>query len=53
LTDGGQVEDHYATEGITARVLTALRNVNGPGRKLAECAALFRPMAIPCVRNAG
>jgi ubiquinone/menaquinone biosynthesis C-methylase UbiE len=30
LTDEGQVEEHYASEGITARVLTALRNVNGP-----------------------
>jgi ubiquinone/menaquinone biosynthesis C-methylase UbiE len=26
----GQVERHYASEGITARVLTALRHVNGP-----------------------
>jgi SAM-dependent methyltransferase len=26
----GAVEEHYATEGIAARVLTALRNVNGP-----------------------
>lgn len=31
LTDESQVEEHYASEGITARVLTALRNVNGPG----------------------
>lgn len=30
LTNRGQVEKHYASEGITARVLTALRNVNGP-----------------------
>jgi SAM-dependent methyltransferase len=30
LTDGGQVEKHYTTEGITTRILTALRNVNGP-----------------------
>ena len=30
MTDGGQVEKHYASEGITARVLTALRNVIGP-----------------------
>jgi SAM-dependent methyltransferase len=30
LTDGDQVEMHYASEGITTRVLTALRNVNGP-----------------------
>jgi ubiquinone/menaquinone biosynthesis C-methylase UbiE len=30
LTEGGQVEKHYATEGITTRILTALRNVNGP-----------------------
>jgi sarcosine/dimethylglycine N-methyltransferase len=26
----GAVEEHYATESIAARVLTALRNVNGP-----------------------
>jgi SAM-dependent methyltransferase len=26
----GAVEEHYASEGITARVLTALRNVSGP-----------------------
>jgi SAM-dependent methyltransferase len=30
LTDAGQVEKHYASEGITARMLTALRNVSGP-----------------------
>lgn len=30
MTDEDQVEKHYASEGITARVLTALRNVNGP-----------------------
>ena len=30
LTDAGQVEKHYASEGITARILTALRHVNGP-----------------------
>lgn len=30
MTDGARVEQHYASEGITARVLTALRNVNGP-----------------------
>jgi ubiquinone/menaquinone biosynthesis C-methylase UbiE len=30
LTDGCQVEKHYASAGISARVLTALRNVNGP-----------------------
>jgi ubiquinone/menaquinone biosynthesis C-methylase UbiE len=30
LTDGDKVEKHYASEGITARVLAALRNVNGP-----------------------
>jgi SAM-dependent methyltransferase len=30
LTDRGQVEEHYASEGITARVLAALRKVNGP-----------------------
>src|SRR5271166_1854314 len=28
--DGGQVEKHYASADITMRVLTALRNVNGP-----------------------
>jgi 2-polyprenyl-3-methyl-5-hydroxy-6-metoxy-1,4-benzoquinol methylase len=27
---GGQVEKHYASEGITGRVLTALRAANGP-----------------------
>ena len=30
MTDRGQVEEHYASEGITARVLAALRKVNGP-----------------------
>lgn len=30
MTNRGQVEKHYASEDITARVLTALRNVNGP-----------------------
>ena len=30
MTDGGRVEKHYASEGISTRVLTALRNVNGP-----------------------
>jgi ubiquinone/menaquinone biosynthesis C-methylase UbiE len=30
VTDGDQVAKHYASEGITARVLAALRNVNGP-----------------------
>jgi ubiquinone/menaquinone biosynthesis C-methylase UbiE len=30
LTDGGPVREHYASEGITERVLTALRNANGP-----------------------
>jgi ubiquinone/menaquinone biosynthesis C-methylase UbiE len=30
LTDGAKVEQHYASDGITARVLTALRNVDGP-----------------------
>lgn len=30
MTDGRQVEKHYATEGITTRVLNALRNANGP-----------------------
>ncbi len=30
LTSKSEVEKHYASEGITARVLTALRNVNGP-----------------------
>jgi sarcosine/dimethylglycine N-methyltransferase len=29
VSDEGQVEKHYASEGITARVLTALRAVNG------------------------
>jgi len=26
----GSVREHYASEGVAARVLTALRNVNGP-----------------------
>jgi len=30
LTDGGPVREHYASEGITERVLTALRNADGP-----------------------
>jgi sarcosine/dimethylglycine N-methyltransferase len=30
LTDEGQVAKHYASEGITARVLAALRAANGP-----------------------
>ena len=30
MTDEGEVEKHYASESITARVLTALRKVNGP-----------------------
>jgi hypothetical protein len=30
LTDGGPVREHYASEGITDRVLTAHRNANGP-----------------------
>lgn len=30
MTDAGRVEEHYASEGITARVLAALRNVMGP-----------------------
>ena len=30
MIDGDKVEKHYASEGITARVLTALRNVSGP-----------------------
>jgi sarcosine/dimethylglycine N-methyltransferase len=30
LTDGGSVRGHYASEGIIERVLTALRNANGP-----------------------
>jgi ubiquinone/menaquinone biosynthesis C-methylase UbiE len=30
MTNGSRVEEHYASENITARVLTALRNVNGP-----------------------
>jgi sarcosine/dimethylglycine N-methyltransferase len=28
---GGSVEEHYGSTGITARILTALRAVNGPG----------------------
>ena len=27
---GGSVPEHYASTGITARILTALRAVNGP-----------------------
>ena len=27
---GGSVAEHYASTGITARILTALRAVNGP-----------------------
>ena len=30
MTDGGPVREHYASESITERVLTALRNANGP-----------------------
>ena len=30
MTEGGQVEEHYGSEGITTRILTALRKVNGP-----------------------
>jgi ubiquinone/menaquinone biosynthesis C-methylase UbiE len=30
LTSRGRVEEHYTSEGITSRVLTALRAVNGP-----------------------
>jgi ubiquinone/menaquinone biosynthesis C-methylase UbiE len=30
LPDRDRVEEHYASAGITGRVLTALRNVNGP-----------------------
>ena len=30
MTRKGAVEEHYASMGIIARVLTALRNVNGP-----------------------
>lgn len=30
MSDEGPVEKHYASEGITARVLIALRAVNGP-----------------------
>ena len=30
MTDLGPVREHYASEGITERVLTALRNANGP-----------------------
>jgi sarcosine/dimethylglycine N-methyltransferase len=30
VTDRKQVEEHYASEGITARVMAALRKVNGP-----------------------
>ena len=30
MTDGGPVREHYASEGITERVLTALRNADGP-----------------------
>ena len=30
MSDGGTVREHYASEGITGRVLTALRNANGP-----------------------
>jgi sarcosine/dimethylglycine N-methyltransferase len=30
LTERRQVEEHYASEGIIARVLAALRKVNGP-----------------------
>ena len=30
MTDRAQVERHYASDGITGRVLTAVRNVNRP-----------------------
>jgi ubiquinone/menaquinone biosynthesis C-methylase UbiE len=30
LTNRDRVQEHYASEGITARILTALRHVNGP-----------------------
>ncbi len=30
MSDAAQVEKHYASDGITARVLTALRRVHGP-----------------------
>ena len=30
MTDESHVENHYASDGITGRVLTALRNVHGP-----------------------
>ena len=30
MTDPGRVTQHYASEGITARILAALRAVNGP-----------------------
>ncbi len=30
MSDEGQVEKHYASAGITARILAALRTVNGP-----------------------
>jgi hypothetical protein len=30
LDDLGPVREHYASEDVAARVLTALRNVNGP-----------------------
>jgi len=30
VSDEGPVREHYASEGITARILAALRSVNGP-----------------------
>ena len=30
MSDGGQVEKHYTSTGITARVLTALRAASAP-----------------------
>jgi hypothetical protein len=30
MSDEGPVREHYANEGVAARVLTALRNVHGP-----------------------
>ena len=30
MSDEGPVREHYASEGITARILAALRSVNGP-----------------------
>jgi len=30
LTEPGEIEKHYTSEGITQRVLATLRNVKGP-----------------------